>query len=55
MPTDFMVDLLRKWRAGHKLTKAQYAELVNDNLLAALDNDGTYALTVHGNNTLKNN
>ena len=44
----FMLDLLRKWRAGKKLTKNQYTELVNDGLLIELAED-TYVLSKHGN------
>ena len=48
MPTDFTIDLLKKWRAGKKLTKHQYTELVNDGLLIELAED-TYVLSKHGN------
>lgn len=48
MPSDFIIDLLKKWRAGKKLTKSQYAELVNDGLLIELAED-TYVLSKHGN------
>lgn len=44
---DFMLDLLRKWRAEKKLTKSQYAELVNDGLLIELETD-VYELSKHG-------
>lgn len=50
----FMLDLLRKWRAGKKLTKNQYTELVNDGLLIQLDPD-TYVLTKHGRDILHPN
>lgn len=50
----FMLDLLRKWRAGKKLTKNQYTELVNDGLLIELEPD-VYELSKHGSLTLKNN
>lgn len=45
---DFMLDLLQCWRAGRKITKSQYAELVNDGLLIELAED-TYVLSKHGN------
>ena len=48
MASEFVIDLLRKWRAGKKLTKSQYAELVNDGLLIELAED-TYVLSKHGN------
>ena len=48
MPTDFTIDLLKKWRAGKKLTKHQYTELVNDGLLIELEPD-VYELSKHGN------
>lgn len=44
----FMLDLLRKWRVGKKLTNHQYTELVNDGLLIELAED-TYVLSKHGN------
>lgn len=43
----FMLDLLKKWRAGKKLTKSQYTELVNDGLLIELEPD-VYELSKHG-------
>ena len=49
----FMLDLLKKWRAGKKLTKHQYTELVNDGLLIELEPD-VYELSKHGSLTLKN-
>ena len=48
MASEFVIHLLRKWRAGKKLTKSQYAELVNDGLLIELAED-TYVLSKHGN------
>lgn len=48
MASEFVIDLLKKWRAGKKLTKSQYAELVNDGLLIELAED-TYVLSKHGN------
>ncbi|MGP5206451.1 hypothetical protein ACTXJY_00330 [Corynebacterium casei] len=54
MPTDFVIGLLKKWRAGKKLTKSQYAELANDGLLIELEPD-VYELSKHGSLTLKNN
>ena len=48
MPTDFIIDLLRKWQAGKKITPSQYTELVNDGLLIELAED-TYVLSKHGN------
>lgn len=48
MASEFVIDLLRKWRAGKKLTKHQYTELVNDGLLIELADD-TYVLSKHGN------
>lgn len=54
MPSDFIIDLLKKWRAGKKLTKSQYAELTNDGLLIELEPD-VYELSKHGSLTLKNN
>ena len=48
MPSDFVIDLLRKWQAGKKITPSQYAELANDGLLIELEPD-VYALSKHGN------
>ena len=48
MASEFVIDLLRKWRAGKKLTKSQYTELVNDGYLIELAED-TYVLSKHGN------
>ena len=48
MASEFVIDLLKKWRAGKKLTKHQYTELVNDGLLIELAED-TYVLSKHGN------
>ena len=48
MPTDFMLRVLKRWRAGKKLTKSQYTELVNDGYLIELAED-TYVLSKHGN------
>lgn len=48
MTNSFMLGLLKKWRAGKKLTKSQYAELANDGLLIELAED-TYVLSKHGN------
>lgn len=48
MASEFVIDLLKKWRAGKKLTKSQYAELANDGLLIELAED-TYVLSKHGN------
>lgn len=48
MASEFVIDLLRKWRAGKKLTKNQYTELVNDGYLIELAED-TYVLSKHGN------
>ena len=53
MPSEFVIDLLKKWRAGKKLTKSQYAELANDGLLIELEPD-VYELSKHGNLVLKN-
>ena len=53
MASEFVIDLLKKWRAGKKLTKHQYTELVNDGLLIELEPD-VYALSKHGNLVLKN-
>lgn len=54
MPTDFVIGLLKKWQVGKKLSKHQYAELVNDGLLIELEPD-VYELSKHGSLTLKNN
>ena len=48
MASEFVIDLLKKWRAGKKLTKHQYTELVHDGLLIELAED-TYVLSKHGN------
>lgn len=48
MPTDFVIDLLRKWQAGKKITPSQYTELVNDGLIIELA-EGIYVLSKHGN------
>lgn len=48
MASEFVIDLLRKWRAGKKLTKSQFTELVNDGYLIELAED-TYVLSKHGN------
>ena len=48
MASEFVIDLLKKWRAGKKLTKHQYTELVNDGYLIELAED-TYVLSKHGN------
>lgn len=48
MASEFVIDLLKKWRAGKKLTKSQYPELVNDGYLIELAED-TYVLSKHGN------
>ena len=53
MPSDFMLRVLKRWRAGKKLTKHQYTELVNDGLLIELEPD-VYELSKHGSLTLKN-
>ena len=52
MASEFVIDLLKKWRAGKKLTKHQYTELVNDGLLIELEPD-VYELSKHGSLTLK--
>ena len=55
MPTDFIIDLLKKWRAGKKLTKSQYTELVTDGLLLIAGPGETYTLTDKGTNLLSTN
>ena len=51
----FMLDLLKKWRAGKKLTKSQYTELVTDGLLLIAGPGETYTLTDKGTNLLSTN
>ena len=53
MPTDFVIGLLKKWQVGKKLSKHQYAELVNDVLLEA-DKD-FYVITENGRRVLNTN
>ena len=48
MASEFVIDLLRKWQAGKKITPSQYDELVNDGYLIELAED-TYVLSKHGN------
>lgn len=48
MASEFVIDLLRKWQTGKKITPSQYTELVNDGLLIELAED-TYVLSKHGN------
>lgn len=56
MPTDFVIGLLKKWQVGKKLSKHQYAELVNDGLLEELDAaKDTYAITRYGRTILNTN
>lgn len=45
MTNSFMLDLLKKWRAGKKLRKSQYTELVTDGLLLIAGPGETYTLT----------
>lgn len=53
MASEFVIALLKRWRAGKKLSKSQYYELVNDGLLIELEPD-VYELSKHGNLVLKN-
>ena len=53
MASEFVIALLKRWRAGKKLSKSQYYELVNDGLLIELEPD-VYELSKHGSLTLKN-
>lgn len=48
MASEFVIDLLRKWQAGKKITPSQYTELVNDGLIIELA-EGIYVLSKHGN------
>ena len=48
MASEFVIDLLRKWQAGKKITPSQYAELVHDGLIIELA-EGIYVLSKHGN------
>lgn len=54
MPSEFVIELLKRWYSGRKLNRNQYAELINDGLLIQLEPD-TYALTKHGRDILHPN
>lgn len=54
MPSDFIIDLLKKWRAGKNISRSQLIELLNDGYLHE-DSDAHVSLTDKGTNLLSTN